>query len=142
MELHALVQLERVDEAILGDRPGLGQVPDRLRARLVEGVDPHQGVVVRSGRMDDPEGLLLMGVVGRGFRRHHIDQLPPTPGLLLRGGGERQSHGQTKNHCEEERENPPATLAHEHLHAEMNDRVVLVNQFSRAGPGSFQVSLL
>ena len=113
VELHALVELEGVDQAVLGDRPGFGQVTDRLRPGLVERIHPHQRVVVRRGRVDEPEGLLLVRVVGGRLRGHHEHELAAIARLVLGEGGRSPAGRHQERESDESRDEPHGPMAHE-----------------------------
>jgi hypothetical protein len=112
VELHALAQLERVDQAVLRDGPGFGQITDRFGPGLVEGIHPHQGVVVRRRRVDEPERLLLVGVVGGRLRRHHEGQHAAVSRLVLGDAGDRPGKRQREGEDDERADRPPTAMAH------------------------------
>ena len=82
VELDALAELERVGQPVLGDGPALGEITDRLGPGRVGRIDPEQRAVVRGDRVDEPEGLLAVAVVGRRLGGHREDQLPADLRLL------------------------------------------------------------
>ena len=112
VELHALPKLEGVDQAVLGDGPGLRQVPDRLRARLVEGVHAQERVVVRGHRMHDAEGFLAVRIVGRRLRRHHELQLTAVARLVLSARGPRGPDQRHEGHRGHRQQPPPVRMSH------------------------------
>ena len=83
VELHALADLEGVGQPVGRHGPALGEVADRLGAGGVVRVDAQQRVVVRRDRMDQPEGLLAVPVVGRHLGGHGEDELAPIVRFLL-----------------------------------------------------------
>ena len=94
VELHALAQLEGVGALVRGDGPRLGEVANELGARLVEGIDAQQRVVVGRGGMEHPEGLFPVRVIARRLGRDHEDQLAPVARLVLgKGRASRPEHG-------------------------------------------------
>src|SRR5262249_33201817 len=86
VEPHALAQLERIGEAVGRDRPGLGEVGPRARARAVRRVDAKQRVVHGCQRMHGAEGAFTVPVVRGRLGRHREDELPSVAGTLLGDG--------------------------------------------------------
>jgi hypothetical protein len=101
VEADALAQLERIGQCVRRDRPRLGQVWDRPRARPVDGIHAQKRVVVRGERMDGPERPLPVPVIGGGLRGDQEDQLPAVAWPLLRLGriGHQQDRG--KGGCDQ-----------------------------------------
>src|SRR4029077_286858 len=95
VEFYAAAKLEGVRPAVLGGRPGLGEIANHLRTRAIGGVEPEQGAVNRGERMDQRERSLTVPVVGGGLRRDDVHELAAVARTLL---GVRAPAGEQDQH--------------------------------------------
>ncbi len=95
VEFHAATKLEGVRPAVLGDRPGFGEIADHFRTRSIGRVEPEQGAVDRGERMDQRERSLTVPVVGGGLRRNDVHELAAVARTLL---GVRAAAGKQDQH--------------------------------------------